>query len=336
MSVREIRVRIATSIGERWEAADGIERTLMSLSMGMGIERYLDQVRGDMLSDAMMMDEVSRIIGGSIAVWVPGDRYEVPEIWKEESTAVEVKATIQWVNVEREGRLDHFEPLIRDVKEDEQKGSERVRTNKGSRRGKGKKTGAVAFKAVNLNPIRAKPMPRWMKEGKQSTCFGWPNVHAAAFNPSRLQFVDKKEKRRATAARAHWGLFYFVYGMQQHQRGEWDLKSLASMALHPKISKEAALSIWELGWQEAVEEDSLPKLDADFNHMDGWEGMKLWWASHQWASDCEEGGRADLVMGLANLGPAGVWASLGSTVRELAEKRLGIILLGDLRISKKS
>eukprot|EP00961_Rhodomonas_salina_P261299 3531277-Rhodomonas_salina.2 len=108
------------------------------------------------------------------------------------------------------------------------------------------------------------------------------------------------------------------------------------MALHPTISREAAVSLWELGWQESLEEDVIPMASTDYDYMDVQNGLRLWWESHLWASDCASVGRADLVMAMANLGPVGIWASLGSTVKELALKRAGIILLQDLHISKFS
>eukprot|EP00961_Rhodomonas_salina_P030989 416953-Rhodomonas_salina.1 len=157
-----------------------------------------------------------------------------------------------------------------------------------------------------------------------------------ACDSERIPFIQKKEIRPATAARAHWGLYYFLFQMQQRQRGDWDLSSLSSMALHPTISREAAVSLWELSWQDSLEEDVIPMASTDYDYMDVQNGLRLWWESHLWASDCASGGRADLVMAMANLGPVGIWASLGSTVKELALKRAGIILLQDLCISKFS
>eukprot|EP00961_Rhodomonas_salina_P182475 2463373-Rhodomonas_salina.1 len=34
------------------------------------------------------------------------------------------------------------------------------------------------------------------------------------------------------------------------------------MALHPKISREAASSLWELGWQEAMEDGTMQEIKA--------------------------------------------------------------------------
>eukprot|EP00961_Rhodomonas_salina_P068295 916811-Rhodomonas_salina.1 len=70
--------------------------------------------------------------------------------------------------------------------------------------------------------------------------------------------------------------------------------------------------------------------------MDPWKGLKLWWESHAWASDCVSGGRSDLVMAMANLGPVGIWPSLGTTVKDMAMKHPGVMTYQDLRISKLS
>eukprot|EP00961_Rhodomonas_salina_P198856 2682173-Rhodomonas_salina.1 len=69
--------------------------------------------------------------------------------------------------------------------------------------------------------------------------------------------------------------------------------------------------------------------------MDPLNGMRLWWASHMWASDGEKGGRSDLLMVMANLGPVGFWSSL-PLISEISERQPPIVLLSDLRISKKS
>eukprot|EP00961_Rhodomonas_salina_P210570 2843441-Rhodomonas_salina.1 len=65
--------------------------------------------------------------------------------------------------------------------------------------------------------------------------------------------------------------------MQQKQWGDWDLNSLAAMALSPSISKEAVVSMWELGWQETLEEDSdtIPMAATEYEYMDPWKGLKL-------------------------------------------------------------
>eukprot|EP00961_Rhodomonas_salina_P054029 725490-Rhodomonas_salina.1 len=124
--------------------------------------------------------------------------------------------------------------------------------------------------------------------------------------------------------------------MQQRQRGDWDLSSLASMALHPVISREAALSLWELGWQDSLEDDVIPTVSTDYDYMRPENGLRLWWESHLWAAECESGGRSDLVMATANIGPPGIWPSLSTTVKDFAAKRTGLILLQDGRFSKNS
>eukprot|EP00961_Rhodomonas_salina_P115308 1552000-Rhodomonas_salina.1 len=63
--------------------------------------------------------------------------------------------------------------------------------------------------------------------------------------------------------------------MQQKQLGDWDLKSLAAMALRLSISKEAAVSMWELGWQETLEEDTIAMAVTEYEYMDPWKGLKL-------------------------------------------------------------
>eukprot|EP00961_Rhodomonas_salina_P295640 3935653-Rhodomonas_salina.1 len=65
-------------------------------------------------------------------------------------------------------------------------------------------------------------------------------------------------------------------------------------------------------------------------------GLQLWWESHLWAAECESGGRSDLVMATANIGPPGIWPSLSTTVKDFAAKRTGLILLQDGRFSKNS
>eukprot|EP00961_Rhodomonas_salina_P081057 1090130-Rhodomonas_salina.1 len=156
------------------------------------------------------------------------------------------------------------------------------------------------------------------------------------FDPTRLIFKDKKQPRPQLPARSHWGLMYFMYKMQAKQRSTWDLKSLEAMALHPKISPTAAASLWEIGWQEAIDATELPELGVVYDHMDTENMLSLWWSSHLWASDVDEGTRTDLIMASANVGPVGIWPSIHTTVKEMATQRVGIIRLDDLRISKRS
>lgn len=80
------------------------------------------------------------------------------------------------------------------------------------------------------------------------------------------------------------------------------------MALHPKTSRSAAASLWEIGWQEMTDNTDVPDLGVDFYHMDPENMLSLWWSSHlsSWASELEEGTGNDLVMAVANTGPVGL------------------------------
>eukprot|EP00961_Rhodomonas_salina_P120033 1615349-Rhodomonas_salina.1 len=88
------------------------------------------------------------------------------------------------------------------------------------------------------------------------------------FRPDRLIFREKKQQQQSQPARSHWGLYYFMFQMQSKQRSTWDLSSLSQMALHPKISRSAAASIWEIGWQEMTDDEQMPDVTVGFDHMD--------------------------------------------------------------------
>lgn len=155
-------------------------------------------------------------------------------------------------------------------------------------------------------------------------------------DPNRLVFREKKKQRPAQPARSHWGLYYFMFQMQNKQRSTWDLSSLSEMALHPKISRSAASSIWEIGWQEMTDDEQLPDVTAGFDYQDTENMLSLWWASHLWATELDSEGRSDLALASANIGPTGIWPSLRTTLKEMVSNRPGIILLQDLRISRRS
>eukprot|EP00961_Rhodomonas_salina_P010331 138592-Rhodomonas_salina.1 len=90
-----------------------------------------------------------------------------------------------------------------------------------------------------------------------------------------ILFPDKKTKHTPTAARENWALFYFVFALQDLQQDGWSLKSLAEMALHLKISRDAASSLWDLGWQEVMEDSTLPDIKCPYDYMDPFNSMKL-------------------------------------------------------------
>eukprot|EP00961_Rhodomonas_salina_P182947 2469950-Rhodomonas_salina.1 len=107
------------------------------------------------------------------------------------------------------------------------------------------------------------------------------------------------------------------------------------MALHPKISRSAAASIWEICWQEMTDDEQMPDVAVGFDHMDTENMLSLWWSSHLWAAELDDEGRSDLSLASENTGPTGIWPSVHTTVKELASNRPGIILLQDLRILKQ-
>eukprot|EP00961_Rhodomonas_salina_P196641 2653854-Rhodomonas_salina.1 len=111
LSVQEIRLRVSRLIRIRWDEADPEELQLMMAVMGRPIGQYVRGVVNDAWADELVMNTMSRAMGGAIAIWTPGPDHRTPNVRRDDSASKTILFNVQYVNMGRNGILNHYEPL---------------------------------------------------------------------------------------------------------------------------------------------------------------------------------------------------------------------------------
>eukprot|EP00961_Rhodomonas_salina_P140234 1887122-Rhodomonas_salina.1 len=204
LSVSEIRARAVRTIRIRWEVASEQERIHMLHTMGRTIEQYVRGVAGTDWADELVMITVSRMIEGSISLWAPGPNHMILQVIRDESVSETILVNIQHVNVNRDGMLNHFEPLIetRDQQAKKPKKQMQKRKRKPADKEvekKGNRTEGASF------PSRFELRRAVHRTGEEKTSSSGATPQREVLKGARIPFFDKKAQLPRTMPRAHWG-----------------------------------------------------------------------------------------------------------------------------------
>eukprot|EP00961_Rhodomonas_salina_P019130 257800-Rhodomonas_salina.1 len=114
------------------------------------------------------MITVSRMIKGAISLWAPGPNHMIPQVIRDETVSEAISVNIQHVNVNRDGTLNHFEPLIETRDPQSKKPKTQVQRRKRKQADKedekkGKRTEGASF------PSRFEPRRAVHRTGEETT-----------------------------------------------------------------------------------------------------------------------------------------------------------------------
>lgn len=156
----------------------------------------------------------SLMIRGQIRFWYPTSTGPMSTTiaWSNEYSNSDVRAEIMFVNYDRNGRLNEYMPVVGWEDQDNPVEDEK---RAGIRHSATAASGLMrAGAAVQCSPTDVVDgASRW-----QAWTKNWSSLEAEEgqrrgqrWDLNRIPFVDKKRRHTPVPARAHWGLYYFVF-----------------------------------------------------------------------------------------------------------------------------